>query len=839
MHGNCISGLVHLCFFITLCLLTLTFKVAGTNLPPSCKFNVSQNGHTRQFDLSSLSKQGVWQAQVNSSTYVLVSMCGHLDAANADKCPDTGAAVCLTSRAGGNWTPLVPNAGRTPLVGNTLNESSNDFSINFVGGQMCKDSKNFSTTIFFTCSQAEELVYLSTAQDECTLVLFWSTMAACVSNQEAVDSCVLRSGAGSFDLRPLHRPAGYAVRSAAGHQFELGLCMAGPGGRCLNGSVAACEVSGGSRELLGLFGKHLLEYSPGGGLKLVYKTDHSGSHKKTEISLTCNYSAMTVAPVFLGAEDNVYKFEIETWAACVQWPVECHTYDTQGNKYDLKDLQKHVGNWEIPGDETGKKFVINVCAAVNLDASHKMKGAGAAACSTNATGSRLCSSLGTLSTGPVKADQGPLVLHYTGGSPCHNGSLRYKTEISFVCARFEKGPEFLSKSNDCVYSFLWETPSACPIKYAVGKQCVVTEPTYNTHFDLRPLHNTRQDYSVHLDDGSFSLNVCGPLKEPCGGFRNASVCLRTGNKEIPIGWASDSLHYVDGRVAFELHGAECKPGNKSTVHIIMLCDYSVESVAEPVEYLSTLCTFFFVWHSRETCFPSREVDCRATDENGTVYDLSPLSLASSNHVFLHRDAAGRSKFTINVCRSVVVGYGTVCSPGSAVCMENVSQPGSHNNLVNVGEVTDPPKFENGLLVLRYMGGDICRDSGPPVMSSSIVFVCDPSAVETSPVLEKIKNCHYSFSWRTDVACPQRKQQEPIPEDRQAAQASDCIAVNPATKFRFDLSPLKNIIYTTYLSVVDYLLRFAEKVLGCARSVGAGRCRWAPATAACRTMACCT
>ncbi|KAJ8893676.1 hypothetical protein PR048_006276 [Dryococelus australis] len=92
-----------------------------------------------------------------------------------------------------------------------------------------------------------------------------------------------------------------------------------------------------------------------------------------------------------------------------------------------------------------------------------------------------------------------------------------------------------------------------------------------------------------------------------------------------------------------------------------------------------LCTFFFVWHSQEVCFPSYQVACMATDEEGMVYDLSPLSLMSGNHVSRYRDATGHVlKFAINVCRSVVVGYAIVCRYQAAICMENISLADGHN-----------------------------------------------------------------------------------------------------------------------------------------------------------------
>nr|CAD7570619.1 unnamed protein product [Timema californicum] len=720
-----------------------------------------------------LARQRIWEAKLSNENedqppqYMFIAMCRHFDSEDADKCPDTNASVCIARHGPGEneWIPVIPNLGSQIKLNDTSIEK-----VHFIGGQICNDKKNYTTEIKFVCDDAYCRPLLYNETGTCTLEL--------------------PGDSGRFDIQPLRRPTHYTIQSSDGRLFELNFCSPISDSRCgftsLDG-VSVCEVNattGGKSRAIGITRRSVLQYIEEKGLKMIYHgpNDSKGTGG-AEITLVCNENITFGEPVFKAELDNLYKFELETSLACLAWPVECAVFDREDNKFDLGQLRKTDGNWEVTDPGQGKvRFHINICGALNPVKTYVCPGANVGACRTNSSES---TNLGSVTTGPKINADGVLTLHYTGGSPCEDGRFRHSTHIVFHCLRVENGPRFIKQSEDCVSSFLWETPVACPVKYVVGKNCQVREPSYSAVFDLRPLHRPGMDYSLTTEQGDhYRVNICGTLDEPCGGYDNASICLTSGGRQIPI-----APYFWDGRVAFEFHGAECKPGNKSTVHLILLCNHKVQLPDSNIEYLSKddRCNFYFVWNTALACTPSKEVECIITDDKGEVYDLTSLSLSSSNHMNI--DRGRKHKFFINVCHSVVFGYGSMCAYNAGVCMEDLKKPNYHNRFHNLGEVSEGPKFVDGILTLNYDSGEICSDpQGAPHYTSTINFYCDPTSVETTPQLLVDQLCHYVFMWVTSAACPQRSTRH-----LDSNSTGDCTATNPATNFRFNLIQLKETV----------------------------------------------
>nr|CAD7256732.1 unnamed protein product [Timema shepardi] len=573
-------------------------------------------------------------------------------------------------------------------------------------------------------------------------------------NETGTCTLELPGDSGRFDIQPLRRPTHYTIQSSDGRLFELNFCSPISDSRCgftsLDG-VSVCEVNattGGKSRAIGITWRSVLQYIEEKGLKMIYHgpNDSKGTGG-AEITLVCNENITFGEPVFKAELDNLYKFELETSLACLAWPVECAVFDREDNKFDLGQLRKTDGNWEVTDPGQGKvRFHINICGALNPVKTYVCPGANVGACRTNSSES---TNLGSVTTGPKINADGVLTLHYTGGSPCEDGRFRHSTHIVFHCLRVENGPRFIKQSEDCVSSFLWETPVACPVKYVVGKNCQVREPSYSAVFDLRPLHRPGMDYSLTTEQGDhYRVNICGTLDEPCGGYDNASICLTSGGRQIPIG---------------------------------------EQGVGQFTIAKDDRCNFYFVWNTALACTPSKEVECIITDDKGEVYDLTSLSLSSSNHMNI--DRGRKHKFFINVCHSVVFGYGSMCAYNAGVCMEDLKKPNYHNRFHNLGEVSEGPKFVDGILTLNYDSGEICSDpQGAPHYTSTINFYCDPTSVETTPQLLVDQLCHYVFMWVTSAACPQRSTRH-----LDSNSTGDCTATNPATNFRFNLIQLKETV----------------------------------------------
>jgi Cation-independent mannose-6-phosphate receptor repeat len=79
------------------------------------------------------------------------------------------------------------------------------------------------------------------------------------------------------------------------------------------------------------------------------------------------------------------------------------------------------------------------------------------------------------------------------------------------------------------------------------------------------------------------------------------------------------------------------------------------------------CRFFIVWNHHKACPPYTEVPCSVRADDGTFYDLSPLSGRSTNHLAVTRTGQSSGVY-INVCRSVVFNRDAACEVTSGACL---------------------------------------------------------------------------------------------------------------------------------------------------------------------------
>ncbi|PSN56342.1 hypothetical protein C0J52_03744 [Blattella germanica] len=131
------------------------------------------------------------------------------------------------------------------------------------------------------------------------------------------------------------------------------------------------------------------------------------------------------------------------------------------------------------------------------------------------------------------------ISNFSEGALCPNGG-RHKIEIEFSCSKFNNGPLYIMTTKECVHHFSWETSVACPTLLDIGKDCKVRDLQHGHLYDFNTLHSEWDKLILTESDSSFRINLCRPLSKPCGN-KNASICLKTGNKEIAIGEYLDYL----------------------------------------------------------------------------------------------------------------------------------------------------------------------------------------------------------------------------------------------------------------------------------------------------------
>lgn len=152
------------------------------------------------------------------------------------------------------------------------------------------------------------------------------------------------------------------------------------------------------------------------------------------------------------------------------------SYFDSGFKYDLSSLKKSDGYSVLNSD--GHKFLINVCDNVASSKCGPQSGKqvpnyneillklvsrfsfSTGACQEEVVGERSWNA-GDYN-GKLLYDDGVLVLNYTGGMQCHQGTFERNTVIQFVCGDSDNTkPEFITESDECTYFFVWHTKLAC------------------------------------------------------------------------------------------------------------------------------------------------------------------------------------------------------------------------------------------------------------------------------------------------------------------------------------------------------------------------------------------
>ena len=66
----------------------------------------------------------------------------------------------------------------------------------------------------------------------------------------------------------------------------------------------------------------------------------------------------------------------------------------------------------------------------------------------------------------------------------------------------QSGPVYQSggdEDNPCEYSFTWETPGACPVQPAHSSSCSVRDPESGRLYDLSPVANEQNHFTVTSD----------------------------------------------------------------------------------------------------------------------------------------------------------------------------------------------------------------------------------------------------------------------------------------------------------------------------------------------------
>uniref|UniRef100_A0A8C0J8H0 Insulin like growth factor 2 receptor n=1 Tax=Chelonoidis abingdonii TaxID=106734 RepID=A0A8C0J8H0_CHEAB len=763
-------------------------KYACPEMPLECV--VTDPNTMEQYDLSSLSKSEDrgenWYAMDNSEPNerrkYYINVCRPLiPVAGCDRYASGCQMKFEKNDDSFSETTSISNLGIASK--GLVIEGRGRVLLTYTNGSVCisADGKrtSYTTIIHFTCSKGT----LNSSprfidNRECVVTFLWETEAACpvttTKDETQVRSCSVRDPNSGFlfNMQPLASEKGY-ITSGIGKTFMLNIC--GPAPDCGGGSdgkpAGGCEVEGlKSVRIVGL--DKTLSLSSEGFLTLTYR----GTSDTFTVTFICNDSypgELKFVDEEINSAAGIHNtfFEFHTALACSPAPVDCQVTDAAGNEYDLSDLSKEGESWiavDTSKDAKTRTFYLNVCKPLPY----------VPGCPGGAIGSCVKSAdkgqnLGVIQISPQAATDGSLSIIYLNGDTCKD-KQRYSTRILFECDQTLGSPMF-QREDGCEFVFIWRTLAACPVHRAEGDNCQVKDPRYGFVYDLRPL--SEKEKTVSTDEYDYHFRVCERITEACpqvNRLSNVSSCqVKKQDHSVKVaGLYTEKLTFEHGLIKINYtSGERCHKIYERSTAIFFYCDHNT---LEPVFLKETPdCTYLFEWHTQYACPPFRSIECSYKDNKGNSFDLSPLTRHRENWEAIPMSGSTQ-KYYINVCQSLVLHAGAgSCPSDAAVCLVDGSK------YINLGEVADGPRWENGISVLKYVNGEPCPDKIRK-RTTIIRLKCDESRVESKPELvTAIEECEYTFLWFTAVACPLKRNVQ-----------NDCRVTNPATGHLFDLNSLK-------------------------------------------------
>lgn len=672
-------------------------------------------------------------------------------------------------------------------------QAAEDGSISVVyqNGDKCGSSSQYSTRIIFQCDENPGSPMFDRI-DGCEYVFIWRTSEACPIRKSQGADCRVRDPKSGyeFDLSSL-KGRDYTL-NAAKYTYYLSICGGLKADVCTQKktkgeTVSSCQVAGERHKIAGM-ANQVLTYV-GDQIILNYTSGeicHKVYQRSTNIYFSCNPDRNPGEPEYIReTPDCTYLFNWPTALACV--PVKttsCSYNDDQGRSYDLSPLAMDSGNWEaeLPTGDTNKQYYINVCRSLVKQKDPWKCPSTAASCLK--VGDKYLS-LGQVHSGPMW-DGNVLMLQYTSGQACPDGSRNRTSIIRFQCDKdkVSSRPSLISEIEDCVYTFLWRTATACPLNSVQHDNCRVTNPATGHLFDLNPLKKD-EGYTVHHHKDQkvvFRMNICGSVANTsCS--PDTAVCIKEGSDDVSGGKVSSKLSYKDHvlELTYE-EGSPC-PANRSLTHstvISFICRPASMSSApsEPVliDSNTETCTHFFAFHTPLVC--EQPVTCSV--QNGSaLIDLSPLIHVSGHYTATDDDDGdidpdNSPDFYVNICQPLNPIPGVTCPPGAAICMDPYDGPP-----VEIGRTTRGPELNKltGEVSITYSSSTKCAFDPLQNYTSTIVFTCQRGLELGSPQMLRLQGCVYFFEWATPVVCSD------------ATNISGCRLTDSQLQFTFDLTNL--------------------------------------------------
>ncbi|XP_054826091.1 cation-independent mannose-6-phosphate receptor [Eublepharis macularius] len=711
-----------------------------------------------EYDLSDLSKDSEpWVALDTSKdakrrTFYL-NICKPLPYIHG--CPSGTIGACMKNADKGQSLGVIQISPQAALDGS--------LSIVYLNGDKCKGNRRYSTRIIFQCDQSMGSPVFQHEED-CEFVFLWQHVAACPVRRAEGENCQVKDPRYGYvyDLTPL---SGKEMKVTTDeYDYYFSVCRGLRTMKCKDPPpktdvVSSCQIKKQKTSLTKIAGLYTTKLTYENRLiKINYtggETCHKIYQRSTAIFFYCDPHE-GLEPVFLKeTEDCTYMFEWHTPFACPPYKsIDCSYKDSDGNSYDLSSLTRYKENWEVISDAgSSQKYYINICKSLVPYPSAGFCPPDTAVCLKN--GSQYVN-LGEVAEG-LQMEKGILVLKYINGEKCPDQIRKKSTIIRLLCDedRIDSKPELITEIEECEYTFLWRTASACPLKSNVQNNCKVTNPLSGHLFDLNPLKR-QGGYTVHdfRNRRIIQLSVCDETKSSCGS--GVGVCLTAGQQQINAGRLSKMLTYENKVLKLVYKDGDPCPANpdlKYTSYFSFLCRNNAGLSSQPIldAFDETTCTHDFSWHTALACEEEKVIECSVAN-GSTIIDLSPLIHRTGSYEAFDEDDMINfvPDFYINICQPLNTIKDVNCPPGAAVCMVPVT-----GNPVDIGHIPAVPKLNSATneVYIAYNSSTPCSANNVLNYSSRIVFHCNRGTNLGKPKMIHKIDCEYLFEWSTPVVCP--------------------------------------------------------------------------------------
>eukprot|EP00049_Salpingoeca_infusionum_P000834 m.42710 g.42710 ORF g.42710 m.42710 type:complete len:2590 (-) comp10724_c3_seq2:42-7811(-) len=224
------------------------------------------------------------------------------------------------------------------------------------------------------------------------------------------------------------------------------------------------------------------------------------------------------------------------------------------------------------------------------------------------------------------------------------------------------------------------------------------------------------------------------------------------------------------------------------------------------------CAYFIEWKTDLLCegvdTSADELPCFTQNEDGYTVDLAPLVSGVSNWEVTSTSGSTMTNYFLSVCRPLVhtKSLPTLCVDGQASSSAGCSAVAGGGSVVVFGNPTTP-KLQDGDVTITYT-------KGPTGAIAQLLFSCptDRSVGLGNPVLSRVVDNHYIFTWESTAACI----------EEHSIVGANC-KVEDENGNEFDLTPLAGTVFDvsgdSLKSNVDYKFSICRNGIQCGTSVG--------------------